>query len=120
FLRVAIADDLQGRAGAKWAADMGVKRVFLLNDKETYGKGLSDQFDTAARKLGIDVVGTEGIDPQASNYRDLVPKITGAHADLVYFGGITQNNAGQLVKDVRAGDPGIKFMGPDGIYEDAF
>ncbi|MCW2974025.1 MAG: amino acid/amide transporter substrate-binding protein family, partial [Thermoleophilia bacterium] len=120
FLRVALADDTQAKAGASWAQSLGVKKVFVLHDKETYGKGLADQFEGAAENLGIDVVGVEGIDPQASNYRALVPKITGKKADMVYFGGITQNNAGQVLKDLRSASSDIKFMGPDGIFEDAF
>jgi branched-chain amino acid transport system substrate-binding protein len=41
---------------------------------------------------------------------------------LIYFGGITQNNAGQLIKDMRnvgmTADK-VKFMSPDGTYEQA-
>ena len=120
FLRVALPDDQQARAAAAWAKDLGVTKAFVLHDKETYGKGLADQFEGAAEKLGIDVVDSEGIDPQASNYRPLIPKITGAKSEMVFFGGITQNNAGQVLKDLRAASKDIVFMGPDGIYEDAF
>jgi branched-chain amino acid transport system substrate-binding protein len=66
------------------------------------------------------VVGNEGIDPLASNYRPLIPKITADGAELVFFGGITQNNAGQVLKDLRAASKDIHFMGPDGIFEEAF
>ena len=38
--------------------------------------------DDFAKKAGIDIVGVEGIDPMASNYRDLIPKITGAGSDM--------------------------------------
>lgn len=120
FLRVVLADDLQAKAAAKWAKDLGVHKVFVLHDKETYGKGLADQFQGAAEDDGMEVVGVEGIDPMASNYRALIPKITSAKADLVYFGGITQNNAGQILKDLRSASKDIRFMGPDGIFEDAF
>jgi branched-chain amino acid transport system substrate-binding protein len=120
YLRVALADDLQAKAGAIWAKELGKKRAFVLHDKETYGKGLADQFETAAQKQGIEIVGVEGIDPLANNYRALMPKITGEKADIVYFGGITQNNAGQVAKDLKEADPSITFMGPDGIYEEAF
>ncbi|MCW2960493.1 MAG: Extracellular ligand-binding receptor [Thermoleophilia bacterium] len=120
FVRVTLADDMQGKAAAKWAADLGVKKAFVLHDKETYGKGIADQFEGAAEKAGIDVVHSEGIDPMASNYRALMPKITKSGVQLVYFGGITQNNAGQIVKDLRAGSKDILFMGPDGIFEDAY
>lgn len=120
FLRVVLADDMQAKAAATWAKELGVKKVFVLHDKETYGKGLADQFEGAAEELGLEVLENEGIDPLASNYRPLIPKITGEGAELVFFGGITQNNAGQVLKDLRAADKDIHFMGPDGIFEDAF
>jgi branched-chain amino acid transport system substrate-binding protein len=39
----------------------------------------------------------------------------------VFYGGITQNNAGKLFQDLRAtlGND-VKLMGPDGIFEQAF
>ncbi len=120
FLRVVLADDMQAKAAAKWASELKVEKAFVVNDKETYGKGLADQFEGAAEEAGIEVVDNEGIDPLASNYRPLIPKITGDGAQLVFFGGITQNNAGQLLKDLRAESKDIYFMGPDGIFEDAF
>lgn len=120
FLRVVPADDLQARAAAAWAKQLGVKKAFVVHDKETYGKGLADQFEGAAEEIGIEIIENEGIDPMASNYRSLIPKITSHGAQLVYFGGITQNNAGQFLKDLRAASKDIHFMGPDGIVEDAF
>ena len=39
----------------------------------------------------------------------------------MYFGGITQNNAGKLWQDLRQTlGPNVKLMGPDGMYEQAF
>lgn len=120
YVRVALADDLQGKAAALWTKELGKDKAFVLHDKETYGKGIADQYQGAAGKYGVDVVGFEGIDPKATNYRGLVPSIKKSGAQLVFFGGITQNNAGQIVKDVKAGIPGVIFMGPDGIYEPAY
>lgn len=120
FLRVVLADDMQAKAAATWAKELKVEKAYVLNDKETYGKGLADQFEGAAEQLGIEVIDNEGIDPLASNYRPLIPKITGEGAQLVFFGGITQNNAGQVLKDLRAASKDIYFLGPDGIFEDAF
>ncbi|MEO8892219.1 MAG: branched-chain amino acid ABC transporter substrate-binding protein, partial [Coleofasciculaceae cyanobacterium] len=66
--------------------------------------------------------GNEGINPKAPDYRALMNKIKALNPDLIYFGGITQNNGGQLVKDMRnvgmTADK-VKFMGPDGIFEKA-
>lgn len=121
YFRVVPADDIQGMVAAKWAAEMGVKTVFILHDRELYGKGIADIFRKTAPSQGLKVAGFEGIDPKASNYRSLVTKIRQSRSDLVYFGGTTQTNAGQIVKDLRAGGlKDIKFMGPDAVYERAF
>ena len=123
YTRVIVADDKQGRAGAVWMRDEGVQSVYILDDQETYGKGLADQFQQGAEELGIQVLGRQGIDGKAANYRSLMSQIAQTNPDAIYFGGITQNNGGQLVSDkVGAGmsNEDVIFMGPDGIYEEDF
>ncbi len=121
YARVIVADDKQGKAGVALLADEGWESVYILDDKETYGKGLADQFQQAAEDQGIEVVGREGIDGSAANYRSLMNKIAQANPDAIYFGGIIENNAGQLIKDkVGAGmsNEEVAFIGPDGIFVD--
>ena len=121
YSRVIVADDKQGKAGAALMLDEGFESVYILDDKETYGKGLADQFQQAAEDQGIEVVGREGIDGSASNYRSLMNKIATADPDAIYFGGIIENNAAQLIKDkVGAGmsNSEVAFIGPDGIFVD--
>ena len=121
YARVIVADDEQGQAGALLMEDEGVESVFILDDKETYGKGLADQVEKSAKELGIQIVGREGIDGSAANYRSLMNKIADVDPDAIYFGGIIENNAGQLLKDkVGAGmsNDGVLFIGPDGIFVD--
>ena len=122
YTRVVPADDLQGAVGARWAKQLGVQRAYVLDDTKLYGHMLAGQFADAARRLGLQVVAEpEGINPKAPDYLALAAKIRDSGADLVYHGGITQNNAGQLFKDLRATlGPDVKLMAPDGIYEQAF
>ncbi len=119
YFRVVPADDIQGEVAAQWAKELGVKKVFVLHDRELYGKGVADVFKRACGRLGIQVVGYEGIDPKAANYRSLVTKIKSTDADMVYFGGTTQTNAGQIAKDLVAGGSKAKLMVPDGCREQA-
>jgi branched-chain amino acid transport system substrate-binding protein len=121
YARVIVADDKQGAAGAKLMEEEGMESVFILDDKETYGKGLADQFQRAAEDSGIEVVGREGIDGSAPNYRSLMNKIAQAQPDAIYFGGIIENNVAQIIKDkVGAGmsNDEVAFIGPDGIFVD--
>jgi branched-chain amino acid transport system substrate-binding protein len=120
FFRVVPADDLQGVAAAKWAKKLGVSKVFVIHDRELYGKGVADIFKAHSEKIGLKVLGYEGIDVKAANYRSLASKITGDAPDLVYFGGTTQSNAGQLAKDLRAAGFKGRLMVPDGCVENAF
>jgi len=120
YFRVVPTDDLQGAVAAEWAKELGAKKVFILHDRELYGKGIADVFQREAKRLGLEVTGFEGIDPKASNYKSLVVKMRAAQPDLVYFGGTTQNNAGQIAKDMRSGGLKAMFMVPDGCFERAF
>lgn len=122
YARVVPTDDIQGVVGAKWAKELGAQKVYILDDQELYGKGLADIFEASAKKEGLEVLGHEGIDPKASDYKALMTKIKALNPDLIYFGGTTQTNAGQLIKDMRnvgMTADAVKFMGPDGTYEQA-
>ena len=120
YFRVVPADDLQGKVGADWAKELGAAKVYVLDDTEIYGKGVADVFDASAKANGMTVLGHDQAPGKATDYKALAAKIKAAGPDLVYYGGITQNNAGQLWKDLREAMPNVKLMGPDGIYEDAF
>jgi len=120
YTRVVPADDLQGAAGALWASQLGAKNVYVLDDTEVYGKGVADVFASRAPDNGLTVLGRDGIDGKASDYKALAEKIKATNPDLVYYGGITQNNAGQLWRDLRDAMPDVMLMGPDGVAETEF
>ena len=120
YFRVVPTDDLQGVEAANWAKFLQTKKVFILHDRDLYGKGIADVFRKQAEKIGIEVVGFEGIDSKAANYRSLATKVKATSPDLVYFGGTTQSNAGQVAKDLRSSGFQGMFMVPDGCFEQAF
>ncbi len=121
YCRVIPADDLQGAVGANYAREIGARKVYVLDDTEVYGRGLATVFANVARQIGLQVEGPEGIDRAATDYRSVAQKVRTTNADMVYFGGITGNNAGKLWKDLR-GVLGrdFKMMGPDGIFEEGW
>jgi branched-chain amino acid transport system substrate-binding protein len=121
FTRVVPADDLQGPLGAEWAKKIGIQQVYILDDREVYGKGIADLFEARAQEIGLKILGHEGIDSNAQEFKPLLTKIKALGPDLIYFGGTTQTKAGQIAKDMNAvGLTACKMMAPDGCYEEAF
>ena len=123
FTRVVPADDIQAAFGAKWAKKLGVTKVVVLDDNETYGKGIATLFKENCRELGIKVIGgQQSIDPLQPNFRNLMAQIAGGEKpDLIYFGGTSQSKAPTIAKDIlAAGLRDVKFMVPDGCFELTF
>jgi branched-chain amino acid transport system substrate-binding protein len=119
YARVVTTDDVQGQAAAAFASkDLGIKKVYVLNDNQTYGQGVAKSFADSAKADGITVIADEAWDSKATNYTALMQKIQASGADAVYFGGIFDNNGGQLVKDkvaVLGDNAKVKLLGPDGF-----
>jgi branched-chain amino acid transport system substrate-binding protein len=120
FGRVVPADHIQAAAQVAYQKDEGCTKLYILNDKEVYGKGLADQVNSIAKGQGLPVMGNDGIDTKAANFRTLATKIRSSGADCMFFGGITQNKGVQVFKDVNAANPDMKMFGPDGVAESPF
>lgn len=123
YARVVASDDYQGKAGAQFMKnDLGVTKVFILDDKELYGKGVADAFEDAAKAVGLEVAGHEGWDKDSPNYTALMTKIKATGADGIYIGGVSPNNGGQLVKDkvaVLGDNEAVKLVVSDGFVLDS-
>jgi branched-chain amino acid transport system substrate-binding protein len=123
YARVVASDDFQGKVGADFLKnDLGVTKVYVLDDKELYGKGVADAFEDAAKSIGLEVAGHEGWDKDAPNYTALMTKIKSTGADAIYIGGVSPNNGGQLVKDkvaVLGDNEQVKLLVSDGFVLDS-
>jgi len=117
YARVVATDDIQGPADAMWTKSLGIKKVFVLNDKQTYGFGVATTYRTAAKKLGLTVVGFQGWDAKQSSYEALANSIKASGAQAVFLGGIACNNGAKLMQDIKAVNPAIKLQMPDGFSD---
>ncbi len=111
-------DDQQGAvAGQYIVKHFKGKKIAVVHDKTTYGKGLADETVKAMGKGGMKAVLYEGINVGEKDYSALVSKIKSSGADLVYWGGL-HTEGGLIVRQMR--DQGVKapLMGGDGITTD--
>jgi branched-chain amino acid transport system substrate-binding protein len=117
YARVVANDQIQGPADATYAKEIGIKNVFVLNDKQTYGAGVAKTFLAAAKKLGLNIAGDQGWDAKQSSYEALANTIKQSGADGVFLGGIICNNGAKLIKDLKQGVPDATLIAPDGFSD---
>ncbi len=119
YIRVATTDDIQGLAGAEFAyTDLGKRRAYVVDDTETYGKGLADVFATQFAKLGGTVVKHDGAPATTTDYTPLLTAVQSQNPDVVYFGGVTATGGGLLRKQMaQVGMGSLAFGGGDGIVD---
>ena len=116
YIRIVAADDYQGAADATLAKQLGLKKVYILNDKEAYGQGVATDFKNSLSKLGVAVAGFSAWNGKASSYEGIATNIKQTGADGVFLGGLICENGGKLVKDLRAGlGSNVKLLAPDGF-----
>jgi branched-chain amino acid transport system substrate-binding protein len=118
--RVCGRDDQQGKvAGQYILKHFKGKKIAVVHDKTTYGKGLADEMKKTLNAGGMKEVLYEGINTGEKDYSALVSKIKQSGADLIYFGGL-YTEAGLIVRQAR--DQGVKapLMGGDGITSDEY
>lgn len=121
FFRVCTTDDRQGAAGAQFARKLGFKKAFIVDDDETYGKGLADVFEQQFKMLGGSVVGHEHLTKGQQDFKALLTKAHSLAPDMVFYGGTTSSGGGLLRKQM--GDVGMKdipYVGGDGISDAEF
>jgi branched-chain amino acid transport system substrate-binding protein len=118
--RVMPPDNVDASAQVTYQKEQGCTKLYVLNDKEVYGKGVADLVASTAPKQGIKVLANEGLDVKAANYRSVAAKIKAAGADCMFYGATTANKTVQLWIDVNGTDPNIKLFGPAGMADTAF
>lgn len=120
YFRVCTTDLIQGPAGADFAyKKLGKRKVFVINDQQTYGLGIAQNF---AKQFQADT-GTvldsnlSGYDPSSATITDFKAKMNQAAsqgADVVYYGGTTATKGG-LVRKAMQGILDVPFVAGDGI-----
>ena len=112
-------DDQQGIVAGDYIVDvLKGKKVAVINDKDTYGKGLADATSAQLTKRGVKPILEEGLTRGEKDFSALVTKIRSTGADVVFFGGL-HPEAGPLVRQLReAGLKDVRFVSDDGVVTD--
>jgi branched-chain amino acid transport system substrate-binding protein len=123
YFRVCTTDLIQGPAAADYAYNkLGKKKVYVLNDQQTYGLGIAQNFAKEFQKDGGTVLNPDlgGFDPAATtDFKAKLSQAASLGADVVFFGGTTATKGGVIRKQM-AGILDVPYVAGDGISGDQF
>jgi branched-chain amino acid transport system substrate-binding protein len=116
YARVIAPDDVQAAADVIVARDLGVRRLFVLHDGQSYGLSTATIFERAARKLRLKIAGSEAWDQGTRSYALLAARIARTLPDAVFIAGSLDENGAALITDLRARlGPRVQLMATDGF-----
>ena len=118
--RIMPPDNVDAAAQVAYQKAQGCTALYVLNDKEVYGKGVADLVAALAPKRGIRILANEGLDLKAANFRAIANKIKAAGADCMFYGAATASKAVQVWIDVNGIARNVKLFGPAGMSDSAF
>ena len=120
YFRIPANDVVQGREDAKIATDAGAKHAYVVDDSESYGKGLADFFSQYFQQNGGTLVGRDSItSANTTQLASLVAKMKATSPDVVFFGGVTSGGGAALRQAMSSGGMGsVPMVGGDGIAQD--
>ena len=113
-------DDQQAEVAAAYAVkNLKGKKIAIVHDKGTYGKGLADNFQKGINAGGIKEVAYLSLTPGEKDLSAVITRLKSAGAEVIYFGGY-HPEGGLLARQLA--DAGVKatIIGGEGLSNTEF
>jgi branched-chain amino acid transport system substrate-binding protein len=118
YVRVVTTDDNQGPAAARYILEnLQKKNVFIIDDTETFGDGIADNFEAYFKANGGTVVDRQGVPKTTTDYTAIMTAAKAKNPDSIYFGGVTATGGARILKAAIQAGMDVPYVGPDGIYD---
>ena len=116
YFRTCTTDAFQGPNMANYMKQtLGVKTVYVLDDGGAGGVGGANLFEEQAKKIGLQVLGHDQLNPKEADYSVILTKIKSTNADAIYYGGVAGAGT-KLVQQSYTVIPKVIKASADGIY----
>jgi branched-chain amino acid transport system substrate-binding protein len=120
LFRLTASDAQQGQAaGAYLAKTFAGRRIGILNDRSTFGRGLADAVAARLKEAGTPEVLFDGFARGTRDMSDLVARLRAARVEAVYFGGLAPE-AATLLRAMREAGLNATLVASDGILDAGF
>ena len=118
--RVCGRDDQQGAvAGAYIASHFHDKKIAILQDNSSYGKGLADETKKAMNAAGLQETLYSAYVPGERDYSAIVSRMKQAGIGVIYLGGY-QTEAGLILRQAKEQGMDVTLIGGDALVTDQF
>jgi branched-chain amino acid transport system substrate-binding protein len=120
MFRTVPPDAIQGPTAANYIINkLKFKRVYIIDDQETYSTGLADTVQAKLRAAGV-TVERDGVSQQQSDFSSLIAKIA-RDTQLVYIPWQLPPKGQAFGNQMKAAGKGsIRLMGADGLFDSSF
>lgn len=112
FHRVVPTDGVEGTQAADWLAKK-FKKVFVVDDTTTYGKGVGDVVAKEIKAKGSAVI-RQSVPQNTQDYGAIAQKVTASGAQALFYGGYDSQAALFAKALVSSGYKGLKMTGNGG------
>ena len=113
-------DDAQGTIAGQWLAkNYKGKKVAVIHDKSTYGKGLADETKKAMNAAGLTEAMYEAITQGDKDFTALISKMKAGGIDVIYHGGY-HTEGGLIVRQAREQGLRAVFVSGDALVDNEY
>ncbi len=121
FFRMPPRDDVQAWSTVEFLTKkQGVKTIALIDDKQTYTAGLTENIRKFAEENGnLEIVAHEHITPGDSDFTAVLTKLKRISPDVIYMA-VYQPEGSKMIQQARKLDVDATFMTEDAVYHPKF
>lgn len=121
FARLQPGDPAQARAQVALMRDLGVGRVYVLDDQDPFELPLAQMVGADAEHAGISLAAHDSLDTTATtSFAGEISKVARSGAQAVFFAGGTTPETVSLWQQLHAADPRLWLLGSSTMVNDTF
>lgn len=121
FARLQPGDPVQAAAQVRLMRQLGVRRLFVLDDQDPFQAPLAEIVAQDATKAGIDMVEHDSMQiDEGASFTGEVEKIVAKHVQAVFLAGGANAGTAELWRDLHHADPSLLLLGSSDMDSEEF
>jgi branched-chain amino acid transport system substrate-binding protein len=121
FGRLQPGDPIEAGAQVRLMRDLGVRKVYLIDDQDPFYMPLAQIVATDAQAAGLTVVGQDSLAVTAgASFGGEAEKVAASGAQAVFYAGADAAGTAGLWQALYRADPSLRLLGTNALADEAF